>query len=175
MFVAMKFSLILWGLSQLLKYAAWRYPVFRARLKERNLVAQFKARDEEIGRWFAIRDGRITSGAGLRSDAQVTVAFKNAALGADLLMPPIDWLDQINALKDFKLSVDGPEPLTNWFAQTVMMSQSVGLKFGIKLADGSMRYCNMTNGGPVFVYVKDGKIVRMTPIDFTADDAQPWT
>ena len=23
----------------------------------------------------------------------------------------------------------------------------------------------MTNGGPVFVYVKDGKIVRMTPID----------
>src|SRR5947209_19223979 len=98
MLSAMKFRVILWGMAQLLKYAAWRYPVFRARLKERNLVAQFKARDEEIGRWFAIRHGRITSGAGLRSDAQVTVAFKNAALGADLLMPPIDWLDQINAL-----------------------------------------------------------------------------
>ena len=33
-----------------------------------------------------------------------------------------------------------------------------------------MRYCNMTNGGPVFVYVKDGKIVRMTPIDLADDD-----
>ena len=90
-------------------------------------------------------------------------------------MPPINWLDQINAQKDFKLTVDGPEDLTNWFAQTIMMSQSVGLKFGTRLADGTMRYCNMTNGGPVFVYVKDGKIVRMTPIDFGDDDPPPWT
>ena len=105
----------------------------------------------------------------------MTLAFKNAALGADLLMPPINWLDQINAQKDFKLTVDGPEDLTNWFAQTIMMSQTVGLKIGIRLADGTMRYCNMTNGGPVFVYVKDGKIIRMTPIDFGDDDPPPWT
>ena len=38
-----------------------------------------------------------------------------------------------------------------------------------------MRYCNMTNGGPVFVYVKDGKIVRMTPIDLADDDGASWT
>jgi hypothetical protein len=56
-----------------------------------------------------------------------------------------------------------------------MMSQSVGLKIGTRLPDGTMRYCNMTNGGPVFVYVKDDKIIRMTPIDFTADDPPPWT
>src|SRR5437660_2648945 len=165
MLSAMKFKLILWGMAQLLKYAAWRYPVFRARLKERNLVAQLKARDEEIGRWYAIHDGKVSSGAGLRADADVTLAFKTAALGADLLMPPINWLDQINAQKDFKLTVDGPEDLTNWFAQTIMLSQSAGYKIGEKQADGSTRYCNMTNGGPVFVYVKDGKIVRLTPID----------
>ena len=64
MLSAMKFSLILWGLAQLLKYAAWRHPAFRARLKERNLVAQIKARDEEIGRWYAIRDGKVTLGRG---------------------------------------------------------------------------------------------------------------
>src|SRR5436190_13091246 len=109
MLSSMKFSAMLFGLAQLLKYASWRYPAFRARLKERNLIAQFKARDEEIGRWFAIKDGRIASGAGLRADADVTVAFKTAELGVDLLMPPIDWLDQINAQKDFKLTVDGPE------------------------------------------------------------------
>ena len=172
---AIKFSVILWGLAQLLKYAAWRFPAFRARLKERNLVAQIKARDEEIGRWYAIRDGKVTSGSGLHADADVTLAFKNARLGADLLTPPINWLDQINAQKDFKLTVDGPEDLTNWFAQTIMMSQSAGLKIGQKLADGTMRYCNMTNGGPVFVYVKDGKIVRMTPIDFAEDDPRAWT
>src|SRR6516162_7235820 len=137
MLAAMKFSLILWGLAQLLRYASWRYPVFRARLKERNLVAQIKARDEEIGRWYAIRNGRFSSGAGLRADADVTLAFKNATLGAELLMPPINWLDQINAQKDFKLTVDGPEDLTNWFAQTIMMSQSAGLEIGTRLADGT--------------------------------------
>src|SRR5206468_3541147 len=87
------FRVILWGMAQLLKYAAWRYPVFRARLKERNLVAQLKARDEEIGRWYAIHGGKVRSGAGLRADADVTLAFKTAALGADLLMTPIDLED----------------------------------------------------------------------------------
>ena len=160
MLLEMKFKIILWGMAQLLKYAAWRYPTFRARLNERNLVAQLKARDEEIGRWYAIRDGRISSGAGLRPDADVTLAFKTASFGAALLMPPINWLDQINAQKDFKLTVEGPEDLSNWFAQTIMMSQSVGLRIGTRLADGTMRYCNMTNGGPVFVYVKDGTILN---------------
>ena len=51
------------------------------------------------------------------------------------------------------------------------MIQSARWKIGVKLADGTMRYCNMTNGGPVFVYVKDGKIIRITPIDFDDSDA----
>ena len=103
----------------------------------------------------------------LHAKPDVKLMFKNAAIGARLLTPPINWLDQINAQKDFVLTVDGPEDLTNWFAQTLMMGQTVGLKVGTKLADGTMRYCNMTNGGPVFVYVRDGKILRMTPIDLT--------
>jgi len=71
--------------------------------------------------------------------------------------------------------VEGAEDLTNWFAQTVMMSQTVGLKIGTRLEDGAMRYCNMTNGGPVFVYVKNRKIVRMTPIDLDETDGASWT
>src|SRR5262249_60486856 len=141
----------------------------------RNLVAQIKARDEEVGRWFEIRDGRVRSGSGLRGDADVTLAFKNAATAARLLMPPINWLDQINAQKEFLLTVDGPEDLTNWFAQTIMASQSAGLKFGIRLADGTMRYCNMTNGGPGFGSVRGGKIVRPTPIHPAQDDGASWT
>ena len=174
-FGALKLTLILFGLSLLLKYQAWRHPAYRERLKERNLTAQFIARDEEIGRWFKFQDGQVTSGFGMREDADVTVAFKNATLGAGLLTPPINWLDQINAQKEFALTVTGDDGLANWFAQTVMMSQSVGFKFGTPMPDGSMRYCNMTNGGPVFVYVKDDKIVRMTPIDLSPDDGASFT
>ena len=71
--------------------------------------------------------------------------------------------------------MQGDDGLANWFAQTVMMAQTAGFKYGTPMPDGSMRYCNMTNGGPVFVYVKDEKIVRMTPIDFAEDDGASFT
>src|SRR5262245_57077638 len=170
-----KLSLILFGLARLLKFKARRHAKFRSRLKERNFVAQIMTRDEAMGRWFECRDGAIRSRAGLHKNPDCKLMFKNAAIGASLLTPPINWLNQINAQKDFVLGVDGPEDLTNWFAQTVMMSQSAGLKMGTPMNDGSVRYCNMTNGGPVFIYVKDGKIVRMTPIDLAEDDGASWT
>ena len=117
----------------------------------------------------------IRSGAGQHPKPDITLSFKNATIGASLLTPPINWLNQINAQKDFTLGVDGPEDLTNWFAQTLMMMQTAHWKFGTPMPDGSMRYCNMANGGPLFVYVKDGKIIRTTPIDFDETDPQPWT
>jgi trimethylamine-N-oxide reductase (cytochrome c) len=170
-----KFSVILWSLAQMLRYNARRHPAFAERLKERNLVAQIIARDEEIGRWYALDNGHLTTGRGRHAKPDVVIAFKYARLGADLLMPPINWLNQINAQKDFKLTVEGSEDLTNWFAQTLMLSQSVGWKIGTDMPDGSTRYCNMANGGPLFVYVKDGRIIRTTPIDLADDDPPEWT
>lgn len=38
-----------------------------------------------------------------------------------------------------------------------------------------VRYTNGTTGGPVFVDVKDGKILRITPIEFDENDAPSWT
>ena len=175
MFSQAKFSVILFALTLLLRWARWRHPHFAARLKERNLVAQIKARDEGTARWIEIRDGKIRSGAGQHPKPDITLSFKNAATGASLLTPPINWLNQINSQKDFILGVDGPEDLTNWFAQSLMMMQTAHWTFGTPMPDGSMRYCNMTNGGPVFITVKDDKIVRMTPIDFDNTDPQPWT
>ena len=175
-----KFRVILWGLSKTLPLAAARYPAFAERLKEHNVIAQIMARDEEIGRWFEIRDGKVTSGDGLHAKPDITIAFKNATIGADLLTPNLrtmsfNWLNQINAQKDFKLTIDGPEGLSNWFAQTVMLLMTVRDDIGVPQKDGTIRYCNMANGGPLFVYVKDGKIIRTTLIDFDESDPQPWT
>ena len=171
----MKLSFILLGLSVLLKYTAWRYPAFRARLKEKNLTAQIKTWNDSVGRYYVFQDGKVTSGAGIHPNPDICMAFKTAELGADLLMPPINWLNQINALKDFKLKMDGDDGLANWFAQITMMTQSIGWRWGSELADGTKRTCNMTNGGPVFVDVKDEKIIRMTPIEFNDEDTGPWT
>ncbi len=170
-----RFSAILYGLAWLLRATAWRSPKFRARLREMNFTAQLKTYDDSVGRWYEFRDGKVLTGAGIRKDAQAVLSFKTAKLAAHLLMPPIDWLEQINALKEFMIKIEGDEKYSNWFAQTVMMTQNVHWEYGTRMPDGSLRTCNMTNGGPVFVYVKDGKIVRMTPIDLADDDAASWT
>ena len=92
MFSRLKLSIILFALPLVLKFTASRHPAFAARLKQRNLVAQIKVRDEEIGRWISFRDGRISSGWGMYVKPDVTLSFKNATIGASLLMPPINWL-----------------------------------------------------------------------------------
>ena len=54
------------------------------------------------------RDGKIKSEAGLHPKPDITLFFKNAATGASLLTPPINWLHQINAQKDFMLRLTVP-------------------------------------------------------------------
>ena len=171
----MRLSFLLWGLSLLLRWQAWRHPAFRVRIGEKEFTAQIRTKDGKVGRSYTFGDGNVRSRRGVIDDADVTLTFKTAAIGARLLMPPIDPLEQINAQKDFLLSLEGPDELTSWFTQTIMMSQSAGWKFGTKLADGTMRYTSMTNGGPVFIHVKDGKIIRLTPIVFDSSDPGPWT
>jgi len=170
-----KFTLILYGLAMLLRQRALRYEAFRDRLKEKNLTAQLRTRDGRVGRWFTLNDGKLTTGRGLHANPDVVLSFKTAAIAADLLMPPINQLDQINALKDFTITLEGEEELTNWWTQTMMLTQSVGWKYGIDMGKGVTRYTSMTNGGPVFVYEKDGKILRITPITFDDSDPKPWS
>jgi trimethylamine-N-oxide reductase (cytochrome c) len=46
---------------------------------------------------------------------------------------------------------------------------------GAYSTQGEQRFVNCTLSGPVFVYTKDGKIVRVVPLSYGADDAEPWT
>ena len=76
MFSQLKFAIILFGLTQLLRFAAWRHSHFAARLKERNLTAQIKARDEGTGRWIEFCNGKIKSRVGLHPKPDVTLFFQ---------------------------------------------------------------------------------------------------
>ena len=171
----MRFSIILWALAALLKLRAWTHTGFRKRLAEKSFVAQIKIQDDSRGRYFEFRDGSVRSHGGIHANPDVCLSFTSAELAADLLTPPIDYLEQINAQKEFQLKMEGPDELTYWFAQTIIRAQTAGWQFGTTQADGSIRYTNNSNGGPVFVDVKDGKIIRITPITFTDEDAGTWT
>ncbi|EME68157.1 anaerobic dehydrogenase [Paramagnetospirillum caucaseum] len=171
----MKFSILLFGLAQALRFQAARYPEFAKRLREKNFTAQMKVADNSAGRWFTFRDGKVLSGKGVHARPEVVLSFSTAELGASLLSPPIDQLAQIEAIKNFQMMLEGPDELTLWFTQTLMIMQHQGLEFGTKMPDGTTRFVSHTNGGPMFVYVKGGKVIRLTPIEFTDEDAPSWT
>ncbi len=169
------FSMVLLGLRMMLGLTAMRFPFFKNRLKEKNLTAQIKLKDNSRGRYFTLEDGRIISKRGIHASPDVTINFGNVHVALDVLVPPRDQLATVNAMKSFQLGLEGPDELTSWWMETLSIMLAAGTRYGTDVGKGVMRYTSNTNGGPVFVYVKDGKIVRITPIEFDDQDAQPWT
>jgi molybdopterin guanine dinucleotide-containing S/N-oxide reductase-like protein len=170
-----KFRLILSALAWLIRFRRWRYPSFARRLAERDLVFQIRDQAGREGRWYEFRGGAVTSGAGIHPAPGVTLVLKTAEIGARLLMPPIDQQEQIDAAKNFLMHFEGPDEAAVWVAQTIMAATRAHWKFGRKAGDATVRYCTITNGGPLFVYVRNGRIVRTTPIAFDDDDPQSWS
>ncbi|MDP6060917.1 MAG: molybdopterin-dependent oxidoreductase, partial [Pirellulaceae bacterium] len=148
---------------------------FADRVKERNLTAQIKLKDNSEGRWIKFENGKIKSKKGIHEKPDLSIFFTNKAVAEELLTPPFDQLARIDAAKNFKMGVEGPEDLAVWFLSTVNFMRPVGWKSGTDMGNGMTRYTNGTNGGPIFVYVKDGKIIRITPMDFDDDDAPSWS
>ena len=170
-----KFRVLLVGMSLALRLAAWWYPAFARRLAEKNFTAQIRTFDGSVARHFTFRDGRIASGSGLHPAPDISISVASAGLGARLFVPWVSQLERIEAMKNFDFKADGPDALVVWFTQTVMMMRSAGWKYGTAMPDGTMRFVTNTNGGPLFVYVRDDKVVRLTPLEFDASDARPWT
>ncbi len=166
---------VLYGVKIAFTAAAARDAAFKKRLAEKNLTVQFRLKDRTRGRYYSLRDGKLLSRGGIHLDPDVTIIFGSAMVALDLLVPPRDQLATINAMKNFQLGMEGPEELTSWWMETLSMMQNSGMEYGTEVSPGLRRYTSNTNGGAVFVYVKDGKILRITPIDFDEKDAPPWT
>ena len=171
------FPIILYGVATTIRTVALAFPAFAKKLKARDAIIQIKTKDDSVGRWYAFKNGKIKTRAGIHSKPDVTLIFKDADTGVQLLTPPINHFNFINAIKMFKLDIAGDEHVASWFTEISSAMMNSHWKFGTPMSNGEIRYTNNTNGGPVFVYVKNGRIVRTTPIEFTPDEAKRgfWT
>jgi trimethylamine-N-oxide reductase (cytochrome c) len=158
-----------------LRRTAARHESFRRRLQEKNLTVQFRLKDHSLGRHYLLKNGAISSRSGILPEADVNIIFTNARGALEILLPPRDQLLLINAMKNFQIALTGPEELTSWWMETMSLMETSGLAYGREVEPGIRRFTSNTNGGPVFVYVQEGRIIRITPIDFDAEDAPPWT
>ena len=169
-----KFSLLLLGMHQALRLMRRRHASFAKRLSEHDFTAQMCTFDGEVARAFTFSGGKVTSRRGMHPRPDITIKVANADLGMRLFSIKVDQLERVEAIKNFQLKAEGPDELVVWFTQTMGMILTLGWEFGKDLGDGVRRYVSNTNGGPVFVHVKDGKILRLTPIEFDDTDAASW-
>lgn len=166
---------ILLGLPHVIRRTARKYPEFLTQMKRHDCVVQIKLKDDSIGRHFTFRNGTVKSDAGIHPKPDVTLMFKDLATALSFLKPGASQAEILNAAKNFRAMVLGPDHLNVWFMQLMKRIQTVGLEVGTKMPDGTTRYTTNTNGGAMFVYVKDGRIVRMTPIVLDDADAPSWS
>jgi molybdopterin guanine dinucleotide-containing S/N-oxide reductase-like protein len=166
---------VLISLGSMLKRTARKHLEFRNRLREKNLTAQIKLKDDSVGRSYTLEDGCLTTKGSIHGRPDVTIIFASARVALEVLVPPRNQLAIINAMKNFQMGIEGKEELTNWWMETLSLMLSAGIRYGTEMGNGITRYTSNTNGGPVFVYVKKGKIIRITPIEFDKRDASSWT
>ena len=138
-------------------------------------MAQIHLADGSRGRAFTFRHGKVRSKVGIHPQPDITMVVDSAEVAARLMKPDRDSLEFIDALKSFHMKVQGPDKLAVWFSETLQMMLASGLEFGVDGGGGVRRFTSNTNGGPVFVFVKDGRTLRVTPVELDEDDAKPWT
>ncbi len=170
-----KFRAILTALGVMLPAVAKKNFMLATMLQKHNATFQMKLKDGSAGRVFTVKDGKVTSVAGISEDADVSIVFKNLDVALKFMSPKPDRLFIVHAAKNFLVEVAGESEKVVWAMQVLNCINHTGVQFGTPQKDGAVRYTTMTNGGPLFVYVKDNKIVRTMPIDFDASDAEPWT
>ena len=160
---------------RLLATTARKHPHFRAAMRKHDCTVQIKLRDNSLGRYLVFAHGTVRSEAGIHPKPDLAMVFKNLDAALIFFKPKQNMLEVVHAAKNFLVVLEGPDKLAVWFMQLMSQMQSAGLRFGTPMGDGVVRYTTAANGGPLFAYVKDGRIIRTTPIDFDEKDASGWT
>ncbi|MBI5922051.1 MAG: molybdopterin-dependent oxidoreductase [Betaproteobacteria bacterium] len=166
---------ILFAVPHLLRKTAKKYPAFLKEMRRHNCTVQIKLKNGSIGRYYTFTNGQVSSCPGLHAKPDVVMQFNDLQTALTFLKPPMNYGEIIHAAKNMRAMVMGPDHLCIWFMQLMNKIETSALEMGTKMPDGTTRYTTNTNGGPLFVFVKDGKIVRCTPIDYDDTDAPSWS
>ena len=140
-----------------------------------------KIRDNSKARTLFFNKGHVTGRDGIYRDAEVEMIFENEKVARKVMMGEMlgKTDDFVDAAKNTALILNGEDAKAMWFSSLLLKIFSFDIHYfgayGIQMPNGEKRYVTGTNGGPVFVYVKDGKIIRTTPIDLCDEDEQSWS
>jgi hypothetical protein len=110
----LKFKFLLWALTKLLQRAVKRNPACARYVERKELVFQIQTLNG-IGRHFQIRNGEVTSQAGLIGSPQFTMTFRDAAKGFAILSAKDTKEAFLAALHEEDLNLSGDFVEVMWF------------------------------------------------------------
>jgi hypothetical protein len=110
----LKFKFLLWALTRLLQRAVKRNPACAKYVEGKELLFQIQTR-EGIGRHFSIKNGKVSSVAGLAKSPKFTMTFRDAARGFAILSAKNGKEAFLAALHDTDLAISGDFVEVMWF------------------------------------------------------------
>ncbi|MEK1942227.1 MAG: helicase [Pseudomonas sp.] len=110
----LKFKFLLWMFTQLLKRQVRTNPDCARYIAGKDLVFQIRT-DAGIGRYFVVRDGGISSVAGLADNPRFTLSFKNANRGFAILSAKDSQAAFLRGLGSQELVISGDFLEVMWF------------------------------------------------------------
>jgi len=110
----LKFKLLLWALAKLLQRAINTKPACAAYVRGREVDFQIRARDGS-GRHFVVKNGKVSSRAGIASNPQFTMTFRNASRGFAILSAKDGKEAFLAGLHDEDLALSGDFVELMWF------------------------------------------------------------
>jgi hypothetical protein len=109
-----KFRLLLWALSLLMKKSAKKNPDFQKQLEGKDFAFQLQTEDGAIVRQFVIKDQTVKSKAKAHQDPAFTISFKDADTGLAILTSK-DKNAFMKGIQDKDIKISGDLSLVMWF------------------------------------------------------------
>jgi len=110
----LKFKLLLWAFTLLLKRQIKQNPNCASYVEGKSLMFQIRT-SSGVGRHYIIRNGTIHSAAGLASNPQFTLNFRDAARGFAILSAKDSQAAFLRALGSKDLIISGDFQEVMWF------------------------------------------------------------
>lgn len=109
-----KFRLLLWALSLLMKKAARKNPEFRAQLEGKDISFVLQTESGDVGRTFLIAKERISSKGKILPNPNFSISFKDSATGLRILTSK-DKSAFMKGIQEKDIKISGDLSLVMWF------------------------------------------------------------
>lgn len=116
----MRFWLVLWILGLRLRWLVWRNPAFRERLKDRDIVMQWRTAQGRPARWFHFQQNRVIVRSGLCQSPTISLCFESAGYAFETLKRAgKNQVVILEGMSDGRIRIEGDAKALIWFL-TVM-------------------------------------------------------